>query len=60
MLQSKFGLVAAKSAFAYAQSAGMGGYGLTAVNMVTRLGAVASSLVGGLLGSGGAGRNGTA
>ncbi|KAJ8060456.1 hypothetical protein OCU04_010781 [Sclerotinia nivalis] len=60
MLQSKFGVVGAKSLYAYLQSAGMGGYGLGAVNMVTRLGVAAGSLVGGLLGSGGAARNGAA
>lgn len=59
MLHSEFGVVGAKSLFAYLQSAGMGGYGLGAVNMAARLGGVAG-IVGGLLGSGGAARNGTA
>ncbi|PQE10308.1 integral component of membrane protein [Rutstroemia sp. NJR-2017a WRK4] len=36
LLQSKIGLVGAKSFFAYLQSAGMGGYGAAAVNMGTR------------------------
>ncbi|KAI9649524.1 hypothetical protein NHQ30_002102 [Ciborinia camelliae] len=60
MLHSKFCMVGAKSPFSYIQSAGMGGYGVPAVNMAMRLGAVASSLIGGLLKPGEAGKNGTA
>jgi hypothetical protein len=36
LIQSKIGLVGARSFFAYLQSAGMGGYGAAAVNMGTR------------------------
>ncbi|QSZ34358.1 hypothetical protein DSL72_005949 [Monilinia vaccinii-corymbosi] len=46
LLQSRFGIVAARSSFAYLQSARMGGYGLDAVNtgfkVVSSLGSVGS------------------
>ncbi|CAD6448559.1 5d558a13-fd05-4f23-bccc-fffb150ad03d [Sclerotinia trifoliorum] len=58
MLHSKFGVVVAKNARAYLQSAGMGGYGLGAVNMVARLSG-AAGIVGGLVGWKVAARNGT-
>ncbi|KAB8297916.1 hypothetical protein EYC80_001699 [Monilinia laxa] len=60
MLQSKFGVVGAKSLFAYVQSANMEGYGSGAVNLAVRLGAAASGLVHGLLGAGETSRNSTA
>lgn len=57
MLQRKFGTVGAKGIFAHTQSAAMGGYGVTAVDMVTRLGVAASSLLGGMWGSRKSGRS---
>ncbi|RAL65584.1 hypothetical protein DID88_005256 [Monilinia fructigena] len=60
MLQRNFGVVGAKSLFAYVQSANMGGYGSGFVNVAVRLGAATSSLVYGVLGAGGASRNSTA
>ncbi|QSZ34355.1 hypothetical protein DSL72_005946 [Monilinia vaccinii-corymbosi] len=43
-LQSKFGVVAAKSGFAYMQSAGMGGYGVGTINIASQLSAAVGSL----------------
>ncbi|TGO22140.1 hypothetical protein BPAE_0180g00060 [Botrytis paeoniae] len=60
ILQRKFGTVSAKDVYAHAQSAAMGGYGVTAVNMVTRLFVAASSLFGEMWGSRNAGRKITA
>ena len=46
ILQSKLTRVVAKSAFAQLQSTGMGGSGAAVVNVVTRVGAAASGVVG--------------
>ncbi|TGO85966.1 hypothetical protein BPOR_0348g00110 [Botrytis porri] len=46
ILQRKYGTVSAKDVYDHAQSAVMGGYGATAVDIVTRLFVAASSLFG--------------
>ena len=43
MAQSKLARVVAKGIFAHVQSAGMGGYGVGTVNIVTRVGTMASA-----------------
>ncbi|KAF7947731.1 hypothetical protein EAE96_008811 [Botrytis aclada] len=60
MLQRKFGSIGAKDLYAHAQSAAMGGYGVTAVDIVTRLCVAASSLFAGIWESRNAGRKFTA
>lgn len=49
-IQAAGGFVAAKSVFAYLQSAAMGGYGAMAVNTIIRLGAAIFGVIVGLLG----------
>ncbi|KAF7945897.1 uncharacterized protein EAE97_004935 [Botrytis byssoidea] len=51
ILQRKYGTVSAKDIYDHAQSAVMGGYGATAVDLVTKLFVAASSLFGEMWGS---------
>ncbi|KAF7925649.1 uncharacterized protein EAE98_006874 [Botrytis deweyae] len=60
ILQRKYGTVSAKDVYDHAQSAVMGGYGATAVSIVTKLFVAASSLFGEMWGSRNAGRKFTA